>query len=58
MIPAGKPGHVSDVADHGTGVDRAETEDLGEAGARGPDGRGQLLLGLAELGIQAPQVLQ
>ena len=58
MIAAGEPGHVGDVADHGAGVDRAETEDFGEAGARGPDGRGQLLLGVAELGIQASQVLQ
>jgi len=58
VIPAGEPGHVGDVADHGAGIDRAEAEDLGEAGARGSDGRGQLLLGLAELGIQTSQVLQ
>ena len=58
VIAAGEPGHVGDVADHGAGAGRAEPEDLGEAGARGPDGRGQLLLGIAELGIQVAQVLQ
>ena len=58
MIPAGEPGHVGDVADHGAGIDRAEPEDVGEAGARGPDGRSQLLLGVAKLGIQASQVFQ
>jgi len=58
VIPAGEPGHVGDVADHGAGVDWAEAEDLGEAGARGSDGRGQFLLGIAELGVQASQVLQ
>ncbi len=35
-----------------------KAEDLGEAGTRGSDGRGQLFPGLAELGIQASQVLQ
>jgi hypothetical protein len=58
VIAAGEPGHAGDVADHCAGVDRAEAEDLGEAGARRSDGRGQFLLGIAELGIQAAQVLQ
>ena len=58
VIPAGEPGHVDDIADHRAGVDRTEAEDLGERGARGPDGRGQLLAGVAELGVQAAQVLQ
>jgi hypothetical protein len=58
VIPAGEPGHVGDVADDRAGVDRSEAEDPGERDARGPDGRGQFLLGRAELGIQASQVLQ
>jgi hypothetical protein len=58
VIAAGEPGHVGDVADHSAGVDRAEAEDLGQTGAGGSDGRGQLLLGVAELGVQASQVFQ
>jgi hypothetical protein len=34
MIPAGEPGHVGDVADHGAGDDRADAENLGDRGAR------------------------
>jgi len=44
MVPAGEPGHVSDVADHGGGDDRADAEDLRQAGARRADRRCELLL--------------
>ena len=58
MVPAGEAGHVADVADHRGRDDRADAEDLGEGGAGGPDRRGELLLGLAHLGIDAAQVLK
>ena len=55
-VPAGEPGHVADVADHGGGDDRADPEDLGEGRAAGPDRHRQLLPGLAQLGVDAAQV--
>jgi hypothetical protein len=58
VVPAGEPGHVADVAYHGAGDDRADAEDLGDRGARCPDGDGQLLLGVAQLGVEVAQVTQ
>jgi hypothetical protein len=58
MGSAGEPGHVSDVADHGGGDDRAGAEDLRRAGARRADRRCELLLRLEHLLIQAAHVRQ
>ena len=58
VIPAGEPGHVGDVADHGGGDDRADAEQLGQAGARRADRGSELLLRLAHLVIQAAHVRQ
>jgi hypothetical protein len=58
VIPAGEPGDVASVADHRAGDDRAHAEDLGEGSVARPDRCGQLLLGLAELGIEVAQVLE
>jgi len=58
VVPVGEPEHLAHVADHGAGDDRADTEQAGQAGARGPDRCGQLLAGLAQLGVQPAQVGQ
>jgi len=58
MIPAGEPGHVGGVADDGGGDDRADPEDVGDRGARRADRDGQLVLRLADLGVQAAHVGQ
>jgi len=55
-VPAGEAGHIADIADHGGGDDRADAEDAGEGRPGRPDHEGQLLLRLAQLGIQAAQV--
>src|SRR5262249_31674138 len=52
---AGEPEHRADGADHGAGDDRADAEQAGQAGARGPDRGGQLLVRLAQLGIEAAE---
>src|SRR5690349_22474604 len=51
-VPGGEPGHGDDIADDGGGNDRADAEDLREAGAGRLDRGGQLLLDLAPLGVQ------
>ena len=58
MIPAGEPGHVGGVADHGGGGERADAEEIGQAGARRADRGSELLLRLAHLLIQPPHVRQ
>ncbi len=59
VVPAGEPGHLPDVADHGARDHRADTEDpCGQAGAGGFHRRGQLVLGSAPLGVQVPDVGQ
>ena len=58
MVPAGEPRDAADAADDGAGDDRADTEDLGDRGPARPDRRGQLLLRLAQLGIEVPQVTE
>ena len=58
VIPAGKPGHVADVADNSSGDDRADAEQPGQAGPGRLHGSGELLAGLADLGVDAAQVLQ
>ncbi len=57
-VAAGEPRDVASVADHGAGDDRAHAEDLGDGGAAGPDRCGQLLPGLAPLGIEVAQVIE
>jgi hypothetical protein len=57
VVPAGEPGHIGG-ADHCAGDDRSDAEDLRERGARCPHRRRELLLGVAQLGIEAAQVLQ
>jgi hypothetical protein len=56
VVAAGEAGHVGDVADDGAGDDRADAGHLGEGGAGGPDRGGELLAGVAQLGIQAAHV--
>jgi hypothetical protein len=56
VVAAGEAGHVGDVADDGTGDDRADAEDLSEGGAGGLDRGGELLAGAAQLGVQAAHV--
>jgi hypothetical protein len=46
-------GHVADLVDDGRGDDRANTEQAGQAGPAGSDGVGELLLGLAQLPVNA-----
>jgi hypothetical protein len=57
VVPARKPVHVADVADHG-GDDRADPEQAGQAGPGRGDGDSELLPGLPDPGIDAAQVLQ
>jgi len=57
-IPAGEAGHLGDVADHDARAYRADAEDVGEAGAGGLHHGGELLAGLAQLGIDVAQVRQ
>jgi hypothetical protein len=56
VLSAGEPGHLAHVADDGASDDRADAEEPGQAGAGGFDRRGQLLVGLAQLGIEAADV--
>jgi hypothetical protein len=56
MVPAGEAGNVADVPEDRGGDRRADPEDLGHGGAGGRDGHGELLLDVAALGIDAPQV--
>jgi hypothetical protein len=58
VVPAGETGHVADVADDGGGDDRADTEQPGQAGAGRLHGSGGFLPGLADLGVDAAQVIQ
>jgi hypothetical protein len=58
MIPAGEPGHVSDVADHGGRNDRADAEDLRQAVTRRADRRCELLLRLEHLLVLAAHIRQ
>jgi hypothetical protein len=53
VVPASEPEHLSHVADHGAGDDRADAEDAGQAGTGGTDRCGQVLAGAAERGIEA-----
>jgi hypothetical protein len=57
VVPAGEPEHLAHVADHGAGDDRADAEQTGQAGAGDPDRCGQLLVGVAQLGIEAADVV-
>jgi hypothetical protein len=50
-------GHVADLADDGGGDDRPDAEQAGQAGPAGPDGGVEFLPGLAQLGVDAAQVL-
>src|SRR5215475_9714539 len=52
---AGEPGHLAGGADHGGGDDRAGTEDPRQAGARCLNRRGELVPGVAQLGIKPAQ---
>ena len=53
VIASGEAGHVGHVTDDGAGDHRANAGDLGEGGAGGLDRGGQLLAGVAQLGVQA-----
>ena len=57
-VPAGEPGHVLDVADHGRGNDRADPGQRGQAGASGQHRGGERLPGRAQLRVNAAQVLK
>jgi hypothetical protein len=57
VIPAGKAGHVANVADDRGGDDRPGSEQPSQAGPGRPDRYGQLLPGLADLGVDMAQVL-
>jgi hypothetical protein len=56
MVPVREAGDIADFADHRGCEDRAGAEDLREGGGGGPDRCGELLLGLAHLGVDAAQV--
>jgi hypothetical protein len=58
VIPAGKPGHVADIADHRGGDDRADPEQPGQARPGRSHGDRELLAGLPDPGIDPAQVLQ
>jgi hypothetical protein len=57
MVPVPEAGHVADLADDGGGDDRADPEQAGQGGPAGPDGGIELLPGLAQLPVDAVQVL-
>jgi hypothetical protein len=57
VIPAGEAGHSADITDDGRGEDRANPEQPGQAGPDRPDRYRQLLPGLAERRVDAPQLL-
>lgn len=57
-FPAGEPRDAADIAENGSGDDRPGTGQRGQAGpGRGDDGS-ELLVGLAQLGIDAAQVIE
>jgi len=58
VVAVGEPGDVGDVADDGGGDHRADAEELGQGGARGPDRGGDLSAGLPQLGVEAAQVVE
>jgi hypothetical protein len=58
VIAAGEAGHVGHVTDDGAGDHGADAEDLREGGAGGLDRGGQLLAGVAQLGVEVAQVGQ
>ena len=58
VVPAREAGNVGDVADHGGGDDRAHAEDLGERRPGCLDHHGQLLLRLAQLDVEAAEVVK
>jgi hypothetical protein len=55
-VPAAEAGHVADVADDGRGDDRADPGQPGQAGAGRGDGNSELLPGLVQPRVDAPQV--
>ena len=57
MVPAGKAGHVADVADDYGGDDGPDAVQPGQARPGRLDSAGELLAGLADPGIDAAQVL-
>src|SRR5882757_4765609 len=57
VVPAGKAGHVADVADDSGGDDRAHPEKPGQARPSRLDRGGELGPGLADPGVDAAQVL-
>jgi len=58
VIPVREPEYLAGVADHGAGDHRADTEQAGQAGSGGFHRSGQLLVALAQLGVQAADVGQ
>ncbi len=58
LVRGREPGDVGDVADDGRGDDRSDAEYLSQAGAGGADRGGELVAGIAELGVEAAQVSQ
>jgi len=58
VISVSEAGHLADLADRRGRDDGADAEQPGQRGAGGPDGGGELLLGIAHLGIDAAQVRQ
>ena len=58
VVPATEAGHVADVADDGGSDDGADAEQPGQAGASRLHGSGGRRAGLADLGIDAAQVIE
>jgi len=56
VIPAREPGRLTGTADDGGGDDRADAEQPGQASPARPHCGGELLPGLARLGVDVPQV--
>jgi hypothetical protein len=58
VAAAREAGGVAGAADDGGGDDRADADHPGQAGAGRPDCRDELALGIAQLGVDAAQVLE
>ena len=58
VVPVGEAADIAGVADHHTGDDWADAEELGERGLRCPDGRADASVRLFDLPIETPHVIE
>jgi hypothetical protein len=58
VVPVAEPTDVAAVADEHGGEDRADAEQVGNGGARGPDGIADPLVRGLELGVEAADVVE